>query len=88
MAAAAGAALGRLRLLLLAYVAAIALTRVTFGAHFPIDAVVGGLVGYQLGRFSVAITRAFGLLPARSLEPLAAPADAVPLAVAPHSRGA
>ena len=35
-----------------------------FGAHFPLDVVVGAVIGSQVGRFSVALTRAAGLLPA------------------------
>jgi len=44
------------------YIAAIALTRVTFGAHFPLDVAVGALFGYEVGRFSAALAHASGLL--------------------------
>jgi membrane-associated phospholipid phosphatase len=49
-----------------AYLAAIAVTRVTFGAHFPLDVTVGTIVGWQVGLFAVALTRAAGLLPQAS----------------------
>lgn len=88
MAGAAGSALARLRPLLLGYVGVIALTRVTFGAHFPIDVVVGALLGYQLGVFSAALLRSAGLLPARALETWLAPIEAVHLSGAPQSHSA
>jgi membrane-associated phospholipid phosphatase/predicted MFS family arabinose efflux permease len=53
---------------LLVYLFAIAITRVTFGAHFPIDVVVGGLIGWEVGVFSVALVRAAGLLPGEATE--------------------
>ena len=52
-----------LRIPAFAYLAAIAVTRVTFGAHFPLDVVVGTIVGWQVGLFAVAVTRAGRLLP-------------------------
>jgi membrane-associated phospholipid phosphatase len=55
-----------LRPVLIVYFAAVAVTRVSFGAHFPLDVVVGTVIGYQAGRFSAALTRAAGLLPARA----------------------
>jgi membrane-associated phospholipid phosphatase/predicted MFS family arabinose efflux permease len=55
-----------LRIPAFAYLAAIAVTRITFGAHFPLDVVVGTIVGWQIGLFSVALTRAAALLPQRS----------------------
>ena len=63
MVAAAGAILPRLKWPLVAYLVAIALTRVTFGAHFPLDVAVGGAIGWEVGLFSVALVRAAGLLP-------------------------
>jgi membrane-associated phospholipid phosphatase/predicted MFS family arabinose efflux permease len=54
----------RLRAPLLVYLAAVAVTRITFGAHFPLDVVVGTIVGWQVGLFAVAVTRAARLLPA------------------------
>jgi len=62
---AAGAALApRLRNPLLLYLAAVAVTRITFGAHFPLDVVVGTIAGWQVGLFSVALTQAARLVPA------------------------
>lgn len=54
-----------LRLPAFAYLAAIAVTRITFGAHFPLDVAVGTIVGWQVGLFSVAVMRTTGLLPQR-----------------------
>jgi membrane-associated phospholipid phosphatase/predicted MFS family arabinose efflux permease len=51
-----------LRMPAFAYLAAIAFTRITFGAHFPLDVVVGTIVGWQVGLFAVALTRAARLL--------------------------
>jgi membrane-associated phospholipid phosphatase len=48
-----------------AYLAAVAVTRITFGAHFPLDVVVGVIVGWQVGLFAVALMRTAGLLPQR-----------------------
>lgn len=44
-----------------AYIGLIALTRVTFGAHFPLDAVVGAVFGYYVGLFSAWLPHAIGL---------------------------
>jgi predicted MFS family arabinose efflux permease/membrane-associated phospholipid phosphatase len=63
--AAAAAIAPSLRPVLFVYLVAVALTRVSFGAHFPLDVAVGTVIGYQVGRFSAALTRATGLLPAR-----------------------
>jgi membrane-associated phospholipid phosphatase len=68
MAAAAGAAVPRLRRPLLGYVALVGLTRVLFGAHFPLDVVVGAVMGYELGLFSVALLTRTRLLPARDTQ--------------------
>jgi membrane-associated phospholipid phosphatase len=46
-----------------AYLAAIAVPRITFGAHFPLDVVVGTIIGWQVGLSAVAVTRAGRLLP-------------------------
>jgi membrane-associated phospholipid phosphatase/MFS family permease len=67
MAAAAASALPVLRRPLIAYVALVALTRVTFGAHFPLDVLVGAALGYELGVFSARLMASARLLPA--LEP-------------------
>jgi MFS family permease/membrane-associated phospholipid phosphatase len=64
MAAAAATALPVLRRPLLAYVAVIALTRVMFGAHFPLDVLVGAVLGYELGVFSARLMASARMLPA------------------------
>jgi membrane-associated phospholipid phosphatase len=64
MAAAAASAVPALRRPLLAYVAMVALTRVTFGAHFPLDVLVGGVVGYELGVFAARLMASGRMLPA------------------------
>jgi membrane-associated phospholipid phosphatase len=64
MAAAAASAVPALRRPLLAYVAMVALTRVTFGAHFPLDVLVGAVVGYELGVFAARLMASGRLLPA------------------------
>jgi dolichol-phosphate mannosyltransferase len=73
MAAAAASAVPLLRRPLIAYVAVVGVTRVMFGAHFPIDVVVGAALGYELGLFSARLMAAARLLPA------AAPAGRVAL---------
>ena len=79
---AAAAILPRLRGPLYAYLAAIAITRITFGAHFPIDVIVGLVLGREFALFSVALAANGRLLPAgalsavrraRSEEPVTAP---------------
>jgi membrane-associated phospholipid phosphatase len=52
-----------LRIPAFTYLAAIAVTRITFGAHFPLDVLLGTIVGWQVGLFSVAVMRTTGLLP-------------------------
>jgi undecaprenyl-diphosphatase len=64
MAAAAASAVAVLRRPLLAYVALVAITRVTFGAHFPLDVLVGTIVGYELGVFAARLMASGRLLPA------------------------
>jgi membrane-associated phospholipid phosphatase/MFS family permease len=64
MAAAAASAVPALRRPLLVYVALVALTRVMFGAHFPIDVLVGGIVGYEIGVFTAHLLASGRLLPA------------------------
>jgi membrane-associated phospholipid phosphatase len=63
MAAAAAAAVRPLRGPLLAYVAALALTRLLFGAHFPIDVLVGAAFGYEVGLFTTTLLASARLLP-------------------------
>ena len=64
MAAAAATALPVLRKPLMIYVALIALTRVMFGAHFPLDVLVGTVLGYEFGVFSARLLASARLLPA------------------------
>jgi membrane-associated phospholipid phosphatase len=65
MAAAAAAAVRPLRGPLLAYVAAVALTRLLFGAHFPIDVLVGAAIGHEVGLFTTTLLASARLLPQR-----------------------
>ena len=65
MAAAAGAAVPALRRPLLLYVAIVGMTRVMVGAHFPLDVLVGAVMGYELGLFSARLLASTSLLPAR-----------------------
>jgi len=81
---AAAAILPKLRAPLYLYLAAIAVTRITFGAHFPIDVVVGAVLGREFALFSVALMANARLLPASAVpairrarrEPLATPVRA------------
>ena len=43
------------------YCGLIALTRITFGAHFPLDVVAGMAFGYPIGLFAWELVRRFGL---------------------------
>jgi membrane-associated phospholipid phosphatase len=63
MATAAAAAVRALRWPLLVYVAAVAFTRVLFGAHFPLDVLVGAALGYELGLFTANLLANARLLP-------------------------
>jgi membrane-associated phospholipid phosphatase/MFS family permease len=67
MAAAAAGAVPALRRPLLVYVVLVALTRVMFGAHFPIDVAVGAVVGYELGTFAARLMASARMLPAARL---------------------
>jgi dolichol-phosphate mannosyltransferase len=64
MAAAAATAVPALRRPLLAYLALVALTRVLFGAHFPIDVTAGAIVGYEMGLFAARLMASARMLPA------------------------
>jgi membrane-associated phospholipid phosphatase len=79
MATAAATAVRALRIPLLGYVVVVAITRLTFGAHFPLDVVVGAALGYELGLFTARLMAGARLLPAQ-----AAQATAAPLAVSPE----
>jgi membrane-associated phospholipid phosphatase/MFS family permease len=64
MASAAAAAVPAVRAPLLAYVVLIGITRITFGAHFPLDVLVGAALGYELGLFTARLMASARLLPA------------------------
>ena len=64
MASAAAVALPILRKPLIAYVVLIGLTRVLFGAHFPLDVLAGAVLGYEIGLFSASLMASARLLPA------------------------
>jgi membrane-associated phospholipid phosphatase len=83
MAAAAAAAVPALRRPLIGYVALVALTRVTFGAHFPIDVLVGAVLGRELGLFAARLMASARLLPAPSPAP---PPTGWPLRPRPRER--
>jgi membrane-associated phospholipid phosphatase len=61
--AAAAAVVPALRWPLLAYVTAVGLTRVLFGAHFPLDVLVGAALGHQCGQYAAALVARTRLLP-------------------------
>jgi MFS family permease len=75
LAVSAGLLLPRLRHALWAYVAAVAVTRVLFGAHFPFDVLAGTALGVAS---ALLVAAAFERvrLPALATRPLARPADA------------
>jgi membrane-associated phospholipid phosphatase/MFS family permease len=83
MVAAAAVIAPRLRGALTVYLVAVAITRMLFGAHFPLDVLVGGLLGWEVGLFSVALVRAAALLPAAQARERAAalPEAAQPVGV-------
>jgi membrane-associated phospholipid phosphatase len=63
IASAASVAVPALRRPLIAYTVLIGLTRVLFGAHFPLDVLVGAAVGYELGLFAARLMGSARLLP-------------------------
>jgi membrane-associated phospholipid phosphatase/MFS family permease len=63
MASAAAVALPVLRKPLIGYVVLIAVTRVLFGAHFPLDVLAGVVLGYEIGLFSARLMASARLLP-------------------------
>jgi membrane-associated phospholipid phosphatase/MFS family permease len=63
MASAAAAAVPALRGPLLAYTVLIGVTRVLFGAHYPLDVVVGAVLGYEIGLFGARLMASARLLP-------------------------
>jgi membrane-associated phospholipid phosphatase len=76
------------------YVGVIAMTRIVFGAHFPMDVIVGLAFGYVVGRSSAALPYEIGALrgtlapaipfaghwhlPARRLRPANGDVDGIP----------
>jgi membrane-associated phospholipid phosphatase len=64
MASAAAAAVPGLRRPLLAYTVVIGVTRVLFGAHFPLDVLAGAVLGYEIGLFTARLMASARLLPA------------------------
>ena len=64
MATAAATAVPVLRRPLIGYVALIAATRIMFGAHFPLDVLVGAVLGYEFGLFAARLMASARLLPA------------------------
>jgi membrane-associated phospholipid phosphatase/predicted MFS family arabinose efflux permease len=72
LAAVAATTVPRLHRPLIAYVLAVGFTRILFGAHFPLDVVVGTALGWEFGLFAVALVANAGLLPARSSRTLGA----------------
>jgi membrane-associated phospholipid phosphatase/MFS family permease len=73
MASAAAVALPILRKPLIAYVVLIAVTRVLFGAHFPLDVLAGTVLGYEIGLFSARLMASARLLPVQVVELAPAP---------------
>jgi undecaprenyl-diphosphatase len=68
----------RLRPGFFVYLAAIAVTRITFGAHFPLDVILGTILGWEIGLFTVAVMRAARLAPAARARDRRAPGVAQP----------
>jgi membrane-associated phospholipid phosphatase len=69
LAAAAWFVFPRLRYPLIAYVALNGVTRVIFGAHFPLDVLAGIALGYGSARAARALFTQTGVFPPRSSEP-------------------
>ena len=67
LAAVAATALPRFRAGLVVYVGLVGITRIMFGAHFPLDVLVGTVVGWQTGLFCVGVVASSGLLPSAIL---------------------
>jgi membrane-associated phospholipid phosphatase len=73
----------RLRTILIAYIAAVAFTRVMFGAHFPLDVIAGTALGTGSALAVAVVADRLGgrVAPAAEVEPL--PDDASIVAVMP-----
>jgi membrane-associated phospholipid phosphatase len=63
MASAAAAAVPALRKPLIAYAVVVGVTRVLFGAHFPLDVLAGAVLGYEIGLFAARLMASARLLP-------------------------
>jgi dolichol-phosphate mannosyltransferase len=63
MATAAAVAVPALRTPLIVYTAVIGVTRVLFGAHFPLDVLAGVVLGYEIGLFATRLLASARLLP-------------------------
>ncbi len=63
MASAAAVAVPALRGPLIAYTVVIGVTRVLFGAHFPLDVLAGAVLGYEIGLFAARLMASAKLLP-------------------------
>ncbi len=63
MASAAAVAVPALRKPLIAYTVLVGLTRVLFGAHFPLDVLAGAVLGYEIGLFAARLMASARLLP-------------------------
>lgn len=63
MVAAAATALPKLRAPLVLYLVAVALTRMLFGAHYPLDVGIGAILGWEAGLFAAGLAASAGLLP-------------------------
>jgi membrane-associated phospholipid phosphatase/MFS family permease len=62
MASAAAVAVPALRKPLIAYTVLVGLTRVLFGAHFPLDVLAGAVLGYEIGLFAARLMASARLL--------------------------
>jgi membrane-associated phospholipid phosphatase/MFS family permease len=80
LATVAGAIVPWLRGPLVVYVAAVGFTRILFGSHFPLDVVVGTVLGYEFGIFTVAMVASARLLPAHLARFAPAPIRSAPAA--------
>jgi membrane-associated phospholipid phosphatase/MFS family permease len=67
LATAIATAVPRLRWPLAGYVLAVGFTRVLFGAHFPLDVVVGIALGFEVGLFATALVANARLLPRQNV---------------------
>jgi dolichol-phosphate mannosyltransferase len=73
MASAAAVAIPALRTPLIVYTVLVGLTRVLFGAHFPLDVLAGAVLGYEVGLFAARLMASARLLPAPVPELRSAP---------------